>query len=152
MCFLTTSFVLVNPNHVTNEQKRNSLNTMSVLKEKRCGKLKVRTYADWRKQRVHETKVESASPTAHSDSLMLTPLADVYEFRDAAIADTPRVHLNAEINELVLLKMVNEQFDVMHMINEKHAEFVHVEGERRALCLMLNKALHDCIHSSLLWC
>ena len=82
---------------------------------------------------------------------MLTDLIGAHEIRDIDFSNDPSSCLNSAIDELTLLKMMKEQADVMHRIYEKHAEFSHVEGERRALNLMLSKELHGCFQSALLW-
>ena len=82
---------------------------------------------------------------------MLTTLVGYHEKKDAAIANVHGAHLNAAIDDVMLLKMLNEKVDAMRRIDEKHVEFEHVEGEKRVSCLIMSKALHGCVQSALLW-
>jgi len=90
------------------EQRRKALRAISTLKEKRDGILKGRTYADGRQQRGYKSKAETASPTTHTDSVLLTAMVDAYEQRDVAVADVVGAYLNAFINELLYLKLTDE--------------------------------------------
>ena len=141
----------MNTRAIAKEQKRKSLKAVSVLKGKRCGKLKGRTCVDGSKQRACKSEVESASPEMRAHSVMLTALVDACECRDAAVVDVHGVHLNAAIDEFVLLKMVDENVDVMCRIDGKCAKHVSLEKGKKEFCLMLNKALHGCFQFALLW-
>ena len=146
----TETFAPVNPKAITQKQKRKSLNALPALKEKRCGKLKGRACVGGRKQRARKSKVESASPAVNADSVTLTSLVDACEGRDVAVADAPGACLNANVDEFTLLKMVDEQVDVMCRTNEKCTKCVSTEKEKKVLFLMLSKALRQCAQSALL--
>ena len=70
------TFEPTHAHRLTKSQKRSALNLLSVVKEKRDGKIKGRNCADGRKQRLCKTKEESASPTVHADAVMLSTLVD----------------------------------------------------------------------------
>ena len=53
-------------------RKIKALNLITMVKQKRCGKIKGRACADGRKERRYITKEESTSPTIHLESLMLS--------------------------------------------------------------------------------
>lgn len=101
-------------------QKKKTLKALLFLKEKRDGKLKGRTCADGRKQWVYKTNIETASPTVYIDSVMLIAIVDTTEKRVVAIADVVIAYLNANIDEFLLLKMEEEQVDVLCKINSDY--------------------------------
>jgi hypothetical protein len=63
---------------LTDEQKSESLRALSVIKEKRDGRLKGRTVADGSAQRGKFSKSETGSPTAASDAVLLTAIVDAH--------------------------------------------------------------------------
>ena len=74
----TKTYVPVSPKDITFKQKKNSLKAIIVLKKERCGKLKGRTCADGRKQKLYKTKAETVSPTVHTIFLLF--IDTVYKF------------------------------------------------------------------------
>ena len=63
------------------------LRSISLIKKKRCGKMKGRTVADRRKQKLWIPKEEEASPTVNLETLTMSLIVDVFEGRDIAIVD-----------------------------------------------------------------
>ena len=57
---------------LSNEERKDSLQYLMFLKEKRDGSIKGRGCADGRKQRLHTTKEEASSPTVAIESVMLS--------------------------------------------------------------------------------
>ena len=49
---------------------------------------------------MHKTKEESASPTVHTDAVMLSTLVDACQDRDVAVADVKGVYLHALMTNL----------------------------------------------------
>ena len=125
------TFVHVTSKDFTTKQKLVSLKSVSVLKDKRCSKLKGRTCADRRKKRTSESKIESASPTVHTDSVVLTAIVDVCERKDIAVADVPRECLNATMEEFILLKMIDEQVDASLKIDPSYSEHATYKKEKK---------------------
>ena len=72
---------------LTKKVRAQALRCINLIKEKRCGKIKGRTCADGRPQRKLYEWLETSSPTASSDAIMLTLIIDALENRDVATAD-----------------------------------------------------------------
>ena len=83
----------VNARFLTRAQRRAALRAINLIKEKRCGKIKVRTVADGRSQRSLYDKSVTASPTIATDALMLSIIIEAYEGRDVATADIAGAYL-----------------------------------------------------------
>jgi hypothetical protein len=82
---------------LSSPERRAALRAISVVKEKRCGRIKGRTVADGRPQRKLYTKDETSSPTVSTDALMLSLLIGAHERRDVAVADVTGAYLHAHM-------------------------------------------------------
>ena len=78
-------------------------------------------------------------------------MVDTHEYRDIAVVDIPSMYLYAKIDEFILLKIVNEQVDMISKIDRRYKEFVTIKRGRRVLYLILNKAMYRYLQSALLW-
>ena len=73
---LRTSFKPVVPSDLTPSKKKEVLESIMLLKEKKDGTIKGRDVADGRKQRGFIDKNEAASPTAKLESVLITSVID----------------------------------------------------------------------------
>ena len=138
--------------HLTKEQMAKALRSITVVKEKRCGRIKGRTVADGRAQRPYTTKAESSSPTVGTDSLLLSLLIDAMENRHVVTADIAGAFLKAPMNEFVLVKIDGVMVNFLVQANPtRYQKFVTVEYGRKVIYLRLKKALYGCCQSSKLW-
>jgi hypothetical protein len=136
---------------LTKEQKNAALRAISVIKEKRCGKIKGRTVADGRPQKGLYTKEETTSPTVSTDALMMSILIEAWEQRDVATADVAGAYLKAEFEDFVVLRIEGESVNIMCRVSEHYNKFVVYESGKKVLYLQLLKALYGCVKSALLW-
>jgi hypothetical protein len=104
---------------LTKTQKKAALRAISVIKEKRCGKIKGGTVADRRPQEALYTKDETSSPTVLTDALMMSVMIDICEDRDVAIADVTGAYLHAFLDDFTLLKLEGESVEIMCSVCEK---------------------------------
>jgi hypothetical protein len=136
---------------LTKKQKNAALRAITVIKEKRCGKIKGRTVADGRPQKGLYTKEETTSPTVSTDALMLSILIEAKERRDVATADVAGAYLKAKFEDFVVLRIEGESVDIMCRVSEHYKQFVTHENGKKVLYLQLLKALYGCVKSALLW-
>jgi hypothetical protein len=136
---------------LTQTQKRGALQAISVIKEKRSGRIKGRTVADGRPQRTLYTKEETSSPIVSNDALMLSILINAWERRKTATADVTGACLHAKLKDFTLLRMEGESVNTMCDVNEEYKKFVCIEHGKKVLYLKLLKALYGCVQSALLW-
>ena len=81
---------------LTEEERREALESVNLIKKKRSGVMKGRTCADGSRQRRYLKPDESvASPTLATESLMCSSVIDAYERRDVAFFDIPGAYLHA---------------------------------------------------------
>ena len=99
-------FMPVSPSSISNSDKREALNLITLVKEKRDDKIEGRACADGRKQCQYISKKEEVpSPTVHLHSLLLPLAIDVHECRDVETVDVVGVYLLADTNNFILVKV-----------------------------------------------
>jgi hypothetical protein len=144
-------FAAVDAKTLSAKRKKAALRAINLIKEKRDGSIKGRSWADGRPQRVLYTKEQSASPTVSTDALMISLMVDAKERRDVATADVVGAYLLADMDDFVLLKLTGESVEIMCMVNTKYKPFVITENGKKVLYLQILKALYGCVRSALLW-
>ena len=92
------------------EDRKKALESMMKITEKRedesgIQKIKGRMVADGRKQRSYEgyEKSDGSSPTARTDSVIMTGVIDAYEHRDVAIIDVQNAFLQSENDQRIIM-------------------------------------------------
>ena len=92
------------------------------LKQKISGRIKGRGYADGQKQRKFITKEESSAPTISTEELFLTCIIDALERRDVATTDIPGAFMQADMDEIVNMKIERKMAQLMTKIDPKEYE------------------------------
>jgi len=122
------------------------------LKKKRCGRIKGRGCADGRKQRSSTSKEDASSPTVAIESVMLSCTIDAKEGRDIATCDIPGVFLQADMDELVRVRLEGTMAELMARLDPKlYRKYVMIEHGKPALCVELLTALYGTMRASLLF-
>ena len=75
------------------------------LKQKISGRIKGRGCADGRKQCKFKTKEESSAPTISTEALFLTCKINALEKRDVATTEIPGAFMQADMDEIVNMKI-----------------------------------------------
>ena len=148
---LIGGYEAIDPTVLTQQQRRDALRAINLIKEKRDGQLKGRTVADGSVQRSLYEKSETASPAVATDALILSIIIDAHEGRDVATADIAGAYLKAYMNDFVLMKFTGESVGVLCDLNPTHLPFVVVEKGVKTLYVKLIKAIYGCVKSTLLW-
>ena len=90
---------------MTSEERRQALESLLFLEEKRSGKIKGRMCANGSTQRSRYEKGEATSPTVSTDAVLFTSAIDAHENRDVAVIDLPGAFLHAEMDDVVYIVM-----------------------------------------------
>ena len=138
-------------NDLSEDQLKECLRLITLIKEKRCGKIKGRACADGRPQRKTIPREEAASPTVGLESLMMTLMVDANEDRDVATADVAGAFLKGNMEDFVLIKLMDEEVDIMCKVDKIYENYVVLEGKHKVLYMQLNKALYGCMKSAIIW-
>jgi hypothetical protein len=148
------AFKPCNRKDLTTLERKKALRAITLVKEKRCGRIKGRTVADSREQRDHIERVDATSPTVSIEALMISIAIDAKEKRVVATADVEVAYLHADIDEVVIIVYEGDMVDYMVQDNpKKYGPCVHTaKNGKRLLYVELLKALYGCIKSALvLW-
>ena len=103
----------VNSEELENEERHQALPYLMFLKQKRTGQIKGTGCADGRKQRLQYNKEDASSPTVAIESVMLTSIVDAMEGRDVATVDIRGVFMQADIDEVVYMKISGTMVDLL---------------------------------------
>ena len=90
---------------LTWNQKKEALNSLLFVREKRDGVIKARQVADGSKQRTYDgyDKKDGASPTVLTESVFLIGVIDARERRAQAVIDVANAFLQAKNDETTLM-------------------------------------------------
>jgi hypothetical protein len=97
---------------LTTEEKKKVLSYLIFLKRKRDGTIKARGCADGRKQRAH-LREDAMAPTVTTAAVFITSVIDAMEKREVAVVDIPGAYMQAEMDELVYMKLTGKMAELM---------------------------------------
>ena len=141
----------LNPMKLTRTQKKAALRAINLIKEKRCGRLKGRTVADGRTQKGMYDKIETATPTVGTDSLMMSIIIDMFEGRDVATADIAGAYLKAYMKDYTIIKFMGPSVDILCSMKPIYTNYITMENDVKVIYVRLVKAIYGCVQSALLW-
>lgn len=111
------TYTPVYAHELTPEQKREALNSLIFITEKRCGRIKSRACVDGSAQRANSEKGAAASPTVMNDSVFITSAIDAHEGRKVVTCDIPGAFLHADLDEEVVMLLRGQLADLMVLID-----------------------------------
>ena len=122
------------------------------LKKKRCGRIKGRGCADGRKQRAYTDKADASAPTVSIESVLLSSVIDAKEGRDIAIIDIPGAFMQADMEDMVHMKLEGKMAELLVRLDPKlYREYVQIEKGKSVLYVELKKALYGTLKAALLF-
>jgi hypothetical protein len=137
---------------LTQDEKRAALQYLMFLKQKRNGTIKGRGCADGRKQRDYTTKEEASSPTVAVEALLLSCVIDAQENRDVATADIPGAFMQADMEDVVHMKLEGTMAELLIKIDPAlYRKHVIMEKGKQVLYVELRKALYGTLKAALLF-
>ena len=137
---------------MTNDDKKAALQYLMFLKQKRNGTIKGRGCADGRKQRAYTAKEDASSPTVAIESVMLSCVIDAMEGRDVATVDIPGAFMQADMDDVVHMKLEGKMAELLVRIDPKlYRKYVQVEKGKQVLYVELRKALYGTLKAALLF-
>ncbi|KAI2498585.1 Reverse transcriptase (RNA-dependent DNA polymerase) [Fragilaria crotonensis] len=84
---------------LTEQEKRRAMESLIFLVEKRDGTIKGRTCANRSTQREYMDCDEATSPTATTESIIITGVIDAKQSRDVMTADIPNAFVQSKIDK-----------------------------------------------------
>ena len=142
---------------LTPQERRRAMESLMFLVEKRDKTVKARTCANGSTQRKYTPKDEAASPTAATDSILVTGTIDAKQRRDVMTLDIPNVFVQTEVpqekgDEKIIMKIRGQLVDMLvAMAPEIYADYVVYENGQKVLYVQMLKALYGMMKASLLY-
>ena len=126
-------------------QKEGALELLTLIKKKRCGKIKGRVCANGRKQRKYIRKEDVSSPTVRLESILATLAVDAKEKRVVATADVAGAYLQTVMTDFVIVKLSGPSVKIMCDVMPSFKPKVSIEKGKEVLYMRLHKALYGCV-------
>eukprot|EP00978_Attheya_sp_CCMP212_P013887 scaffold34981_cov50-Attheya_sp.AAC.2 len=119
------------------KERKRAMESLIFLVEKRDGTVKARTCANVSTQREYIEREDAASPTASTDSIIITSVIDAKQNRDVMISDVPNACVQTEIDqsgEKVVMKIRGVLVDMLvEMCPEIYQDYVVTHGKEKNL-------------------
>ena len=136
------------------EEKKNALESLLFITEKRNGDIKARKVADVSKKRTYDGygKADGSSPTVTTESIFFTGVVDAREGRALAVLDFANAFLHAHNNDRVLMLLIGKLAEMMVRIDPSiYREYVtYSKNGVPMLYIRLSKALYGTLRAALL--
>ena len=136
-------------------EKKRALESLIFLVEKKDKTIKGRTCANGSTQREYVNREDATSPTAATESILLTATIDAEEGRDVMTVDIPNAFVQTKLDnnqEKVIMKIRGILVDMLIEINpEMYRSYIVYEGNNRVIYVRMLRALYGMIQSALLF-
>src|SRR5210317_1489638 len=137
------------------EKKKEVLESIMLLKQKRDGTIKGRNCADGRKQREFTSKEEAASPTVKLESVFLTSVIEAHEGRDVTTIDIPNAFIQNKIEneaDKVVMRMRGKLAEYLVLIAPQiYKPYVVFENGKKVLYCEAQNAIYGTLKAALLF-
>ena len=152
---LRNSFIPKHKKDLTEQQWKNKCEAVNLIKEKSDGTIKGRCCADGRQQRKWISREESASPTAATESVLLTGVIEAKEQRNVITLDVPnafiQTYLENEEERIILVLRGKAAEILIGLAPEVYKEYAHTEKEKTVLYLECTNVIYGTIKAALLF-
>ena len=152
-----TAFAPINVANITPKERSRAMESFIFLVEKRDGQIKGRTVANGNSQRPYTAKVDTASPTVLTESIMLTAVIEAKEERDVMTADIPNAFVQTDVDakqpgERIIMKIKGVLVDMLVALDpDLYGPNVTIEHGEKVLYVVVLKAIYGMLQSSLLY-
>ena len=149
----TEAFVPLDANTLSYEERREALNALLFLVEKRDGKIKARVPVDGSPMRKYMSKHDAASPTVANEAVKLTCAQEAHERRCVKVVDCPGAFLKADLDDHVVMVFRGRLAELMAEVAPKLYRKYIILGKNGEplLYVKLQKALYGLLQSALLF-
>jgi hypothetical protein len=121
-----------------------TLNTLTFIKRKRCGRIKARTCAHGRPQRDLYQKWEAYSPTVRTESVLFTSMLDAHEGRIVGVYNIPGAFLHAKQTDLTYVRMTGDAAKLLvEILPDSYKQFMISERGKDVTYLILKRLYTD---------
>ena len=140
---------------LTTQERKRAMESLIFLTEKRDGRVKARACANGSTQRDYIPREDAASPTASTDSVLITGVIEAKQQRDVMTLDIPNAFVQTPIpqgDERVIMKIRGVLVDILcQLAPEVYQPYVVEERNNKLLYMEMLKALYGMLVASLLY-
>ena len=149
------TYTPLDPTSLSGHEKKQALNALLFLTEKRDGTIKARKCADGSKQRFNEGYVKSdgSAPTVSTDSVMITCAIEASNHCDVATIDLPGAFLHTDNDEDTIMLLRGKLAELLVQIDPTiYRKYVTTSAKGEPLLYVrLQKAIYGLLRSALLF-
>jgi hypothetical protein len=140
-----------NANQMTHIEKKRALQYLMFLKKKPNGIIKGRGCADGQKQWEYMNKEDASMPTvAIEPVLLLSCVINAKEGRDMATVDIPGAFMQADMDEMVHMKLEGKVAKLLVKLDPKlYCKYVQVKKGKQVLYVELKKLIYGTLRAAL---
>jgi hypothetical protein len=148
-------FEPINIENLSSLERKRVMESLIFLTEKRNGEVKGRTCANGSTQSEYAGRDEAVSPTAVTESIIITSVIDTKEGWDIMTVDIPNTFVQTGFDsknkeERIIMKIRGTLVEMLLEVNyEKYSPFVLNEGRNKVLYFVMLKALYGMLQSAL---
>jgi len=141
---------------LTKMEKDRAMESIAFLTEKRDKTIKARMCANGSTQREYIDRDDATSPTASTDSILITSVIDAKQGRDVMTADVPNAFVQCKVNQIngerIVMKIRGALVDILVDLDPKlYADHVVYYGKSKILYVLMLKGLYGMLIASLLY-
>ena len=148
----------IDPNTMTDIERKRALESLIFLVEKKSGEIKARTCANGSTQRVWMGREESSSPTVSTTGLFISMAVDAKEKRHVATCDIPNAFIQTEMDQFdkdgqrFVMKIRGALVDMLIQIApEIYKDHMTYEKGQKIIYVQVLKAIYGMLQSALLF-
>ena len=153
------AFVPIDVSKLSPKERRRAMRSLIFIVEKRDKSIKARNVADGSTQRAYVPKEQATSPTALTESILMTATIEAKEGRDVMTADIPNAFIQSDIDEhnkkpgeRIIMKITGVLVDILVQLDpDLYGPYVTYENGVKVLYVQVLKALYGMLQSSLLF-
>ena len=139
-------------NQLSSKEKHAALQYLMFLKKKQCGRVKGWGCADGWKQQAKINKEDASALTVTIESIIISCVIDAAEWHDVATVDIPGAFMQADMDEVVHVKLKGKMVDLLVKIKPKlYRKYVLIKKGKPILYIELKKALYRTLQAALLF-
>ena len=143
---------------MSKKERRKSVDALMFLGEKRDKTIKGRMVYNGKPTREWLSRVDSTSPTAALESIMLTAIVDAKEGRDVMSCDIPNAFIQTMLpkveagDERVIMKITGVLVSLLvNLSPEVYGPYVVSDKHRKVLYVQVLRGLYGMLVAALLW-
>jgi hypothetical protein len=144
---------------MTQLKRKRAMESLIFLVEKRDGRVKARTCANGSTQHAYMERDDAASPTAMTESILITATINAKQKRDVMMADIPNAFVQTIVEEKnqvkgehIIMKIRGPLVDMLlEIAPEVYEGYSTYKGKTKVLYIKMLKAIYGMLLSSLLY-